>query len=529
MADQGPDINTSVSPETVSGASPKPPSPEQVAARAEATGLREAEKREGPGEALQNLAGTEASNYTANQLPDVLNAPDDQAGGPDGRDRDRARAEERQGRLEEYRLLPSEALDAEFQTAQDEVRQAEGMLSQRITDQQRAMYEKRLDNAYAKLSDIRMIRNQRLAESLRQNTPKTEAQKEAERKAKEKANDFATLSAKTSNELESEEATENAKIESLDKLLASTDLSDEQKGVYLEMKTDAEARLAFITDLRSKKGPEEKKKVEEEESKQTEAELEKARRESATPAQLEVLIKTHDARLNDLPQEIRNAQQDYDNAQESEKEEKRNKPLELQREEVVLRDKRKKDQAALDAAREEKRKKSGFKDKRTEENIRQLTVAEYQELDEEGRVKYIKEVGEVVKDVTPKELTNIENAIRKGEGLSVKEMAQYARYMSELFIAGGRKSGDLERIQMLNERYPEMVQTIFDKVLDNREIQRRFKEQFPSNWDRIMKFAKDHPSWILILLALLAAPAVAAVGAPAVAMASGKVFSKGLV
>ena len=78
-------------------------------------------------------------------------------------------------------------------------------------------------------------------------------------------------------------------------------------------------------------------------------------------------------------------------------------------------------------------------------------------------------------------------------------------------------------MQYLKHRYPDMYAYVMDKVTSDNKAIDKIKEAMPSGWEKALRFAKNNPAWLMIILAILAgtAGAVAVATGPGLGVAAG--------
>jgi len=596
MADQGgPDIDTSVSPETaVSGASKPPVDPEQEAARTEAAGLKDTEQRGGPGEALQELAESrpgpsilrrtqvavansmldrngfnpgpsghidaETSDYAANKIPVTFNqGGGQQASNADGNEGNGvaphagpASLEPELGPSENVRTI-TEQVKASREAAKARREELGGMSKEQLQDELTELDEGlagyqailtgarglsaedrdyifgEMASARAQLAEIR-----RTISEKQRTTSEQQNFDELRGRVRSSVDAAANMTGFTADQLKDAAGKYKSSAEilqaSLDAERQKTNPNADLIRAYELELNDAKARAAESQRLFDEKDSEAKQKRGEEESKHADEAVEEARRKAASIPELNTSIKDFDKHLADLVKKIDKAERTLASATtDDEKETARKTLLDLRREELKAREGKAKDEDALEAAQERKRKESGLKGKFGLDTIRKMSKDEFLALDEEEQTKYLKEVTNVVELPQQQKFERIRDAIERGVSVGIEDRALFAKQVSADLIKNGRNGYDMSKLAEISVQFPDVYNTIIDRWSQHEASQKALKENFPSDWDKVLKFAKDHPSWFIALLLMLAAPAVAAVGVPAVAMASGKVLSKGLL
>lgn len=274
---------------------------------------------------------------------------------------------------------------------------------------------------------------------------------------------------------------------------------------------DAKAKAAEAQRLFEEKDKESKAKEAEEETKRLDEELDKARREAGTPNELKRDIQDWKDDLKQLWDEIETAQEDFETAPEGvDKEKARKKLLELQKEELETRKKLEADEKALKAAEERARNEKGLGQARSEETVRVLTQAEFDQLDDEGKVKYLIEVSDAVNRPADMDLTTIKQKLKDGQNLSFKEAGQVIRNVSDSLFEKGRTKESLQLLDQALMSQPEIARAILDRVSQKDEVKKAMDEMYPGMGKKMWDFARKHPGWLSIILAIIAAGATAA-------------------
>src|SRR3990167_5919295 len=520
----GPEVQGSGQPP----AAPEPQTPEQqVAAQAEAAAAPELGQAEAqPEEGLEALAQDVDQAAAGGLQPDInieplrevppqtaetpqVPEPQVEAAPPqpaveaqtvdagDARAQAEADVAQFQTQLQGYRQMPENQFNAEVQRATLVEQQLRDMANTqaRISPEQRQQFINDWNQARGELALLQTVANERSGASTGINERDQIRQRERQR-----AERIADLGTKSADELKGLNEQKQSVARTLEQRLR-----DEQAKPQGEQ--DANAIKAIEDELREAKGEaDEVKGVYEQKSGQHETEqtqedretkakeLEDLQREAADPGQLRANIDDWKRQITELEDEIDKLDERITGTKSDEKRTQlEDKKSELTEKLVNLRQTLKKDQDALEKALQR---------------------------DEEARSKYLQEIMEVTQDATEAKIRKIQEAIGQGQPLSIEDRAQYSRYLADRIInQGGRGDLELEYFMGIAAEYPEMAQAVFDRVTRAESAKKTLKERFPNNWEKMINFAKRHPAWMAILIALLVGGA-AAVGA-AVAPAAG--------
>lgn len=590
MADPNPGIDSSTSLESGAPQSEvkKQVTPEEKAAREEAARVSEAEKHEGPSEALQQLAepgnpsllrrakvgvansmlssigfnqgpsgqiSSEVTNSSTGQYVEVSNSPRQQTGDDEAaaQQNQQAGATEGAGPSEDLKRI-AEHLRANQEAAKAKREEYNGMTKEQLQDESTELneglagYQAIITGARGLSGEDREYIFNEMASARAQLAEIRRAISEKQRQASEQQNfdelrgrvrssvdAVANMTSFTTDQLK--EA--GGKYKSSAEILQASLDAERQKGTNANQElikayelelNDAKARAAEAQRLFEEKDKGAKAKQAEADAKTADEGVEEARRKAASVPELKTSIRDYEKELRTLEKKIDKAEKDLAAATTDEDKEKARKALlDLNNEELRAREGKAKDEAALEAAEERKRKESGLKGKFGLDTIRKMSKDEFSALDEDEQTKYLKEVTNAVDLPQKQKFDRIKAEIESGVSVSIEDRALFAKQVSADIIKEGRKGYDMSKLAEISMQFPEVYNTIIDRWSQHESKKKALKELFPNNWDKVLKFAKEHPNWFIALLLMLAAPAIAAVGVPAVAMASGKVLSKGML
>lgn len=135
-------------------------------------------------------------------------------------------------------------------------------------------------------------------------------------------------------------------------------------------------------------------------------------------------------------------------------------------------------------------------------DVRKMSNTEYLALSPKDKVKYLQEVAAVAE--IPSNFGAIRDAMEQGQPVSVDEMAIFVKRISQSITDRGRRGYDFRHLYRIQGQHPEVYQAIVEKVLESRQARTSLEEAFPRMRDRILGFARNHPHWMLILLAIAA-------------------------
>ncbi|GEM_PF-3616857 len=422
------------------------------------------------------------------------------------------RAQEMREELERIRGLSPEDLSAELQNANvDLSAAAEKFRLFRNTTLARR-FQNEMDEA-AQRVDILGNRATELRRLGRQVDPRntTSSQTEAARMRQE-VRDNAALSTKYSSmsatEIKTARDQAQSDYDSFDSQLKAADAAgDEPRAKILrEEKALAQARLSEAIRIYDKKVPEAETKEKEEKAKANKEEADRLRREQSAPKELE-------AAINDLKTEIARWETQLKTETDPAKIATLNENLRTARTRLGQ------EEEALKAARDKARKEAGTNEIRTKENIRKMTIEEFDALSEEDGGKYLNELGKALQqkfkyDSSEFRLTQAEIAANRA--VSLEKLATYVDVLGERLITKGGKGVDWKTLNLISSKYPQVEQALAQRLLAS-DRAKALQERYPSSWKKMMEYAGKHKGWLLIILAILAVgvigPVTTAVGA----------------
>lgn len=335
--------------------------------------------------------------------------------------------------------------------------------------------------------------------------------------------DLSQLSKTNVENLTAEKGSEEAKLESLNRMLEGPVTNAEKVAVQARIR-DSEARIKAINELRGKKEPEEQKTLRETEDKTRAEEFAKVERERASAADLQERINEDNGLFGELQTKIKKQEDIINDASKTEEDKKQATAIlsGLQQRAKEVGDRLKTNEDAIKEARKRVRDEFTLTEGFSEADLREVSREQYREMTDQEAAKYLNEVRKAFPKLSDHEFNTIRRNILAASPLGIKDRAQFAEYFAQKLIKQeGRNPEDFETMRMLVDRYPEMAKYVMDKVAENNDQIKAFKEQNPDGWEKMWKFAGRNKHWLLILLAIIAGGAAAGVGVVAGPIAGG--------
>lgn len=420
--------------------------------------------------------------------------------------------------LDELRELDQEELSDAIEDKKIEVQTyRQASVDPRIRPEQRDHYKSLKDIARSEQRDMRRVQKERFGEETAGGSGDKAAEEraEAQREARERIEYAAKLAKMTPEERTAERLSLVSAKEAVEETL-SGQLTQTLREAYNKQLQDADVKLKALDKVTAEKAPEEQKKVEEKEKAKTEAEERKAeeemvklRAETATIEDLpffrSALKKLRDENAEDRKNllDLENKIKDATDPQEKERLDGERKTLreKLTRGANMQKVYEEGYKTASQRAREEASRESAL----SPETLREMSPAEFEKLSDEEKAKYLQEGARAYGRPTATEIANIRTKVEAGTNLSQKEMMQFTRWASDSLMTKGANKGEIMGIvNLVGNQYREVSQAILSRVVATEAAQQALREKFPSNWERVLKFAKDHPGWAMILLLILA-------------------------
>jgi len=174
------------------------------------------------------------------------------------------------------------------------------------------------------------------------------------------------------------------------------------------------------------------------------------------------------------------------------------------------------DETAFKAADDKLRTEADSSSSMKRENYKGKTNEQYiHELDDAGRATELANLERVLPKKSRTDMRNIAKRVNNLEEVSQEDLAYYVRYMGDKIVKKGRKGFDPEKLDAVGAKWGEIKIALLDRI-ENSDMGKQLKEQYPTGWEKMKKFAGENKGWIMILLAILAAgvalPAVGAAG-----------------
>jgi len=141
---------------------------------------------------------------------------------------------------------------------------------------------------------------------------------------------------------------------------------------------------------------------------------------------------------------------------------------------------------------------------------------EFRDLDPKGRAEELAKIAEGI-DIDDYDRDDINAILLAGGNPSKEELAAWTKQTIVELTQHGRENLDMGQLNAILTVRPELCMAIaqgFKNSRAARELQRR---EMPNNWEKIWDFAARHPSWLMMLLAIVAGTA----GAAAIAVGPG--------
>jgi len=344
---------------------------------------------------------------------------------------------------------------------------------------------------------------------------------ERQRVMEDEAREFAAIQKMTPEQITAKKGELEASRDYLDdRSKNAPDPKDRQaaKGAFEKVK----GQLAIVEGVAEEKTAKQKLEETTEGREGKTKELEDLQREAADPDQLRANIEDWEGQIKELDDDIDELDEKIGGTKDDDSRAKlEDQKAELTEKLVKLRQTLKKDEEALKAALKKGRETFNPNLRMNADALREMSNPDFIKLAQENPAQtanYLKEVIASTGSGTSGEVNRIALAIQTGQPLSIRERAIYADWMAKDINANGRKNISLEQIAQTQQQYPEMVSFVFDKVAEGNDALKRYKELNPSRFEKIMKFAKNNPHWLLILIAIIAA------GGAAIGVAAGPVL-----
>lgn len=145
------------------------------------------------------------------------------------------------------------------------------------------------------------------------------------------------------------------------------------------------------------------------------------------------------------------------------------------------------------------------------EPLKNISSAEWAKMTDEQKQNHLKELGKDKGNLTHAEFNEIRRKIRSGEDLSVEQSARYAKELGNRLIQDGRRGYDQKELAMLKATNPDVYNAAMERYINSESAKAQLKELFPSNWEKVLRFAKGK-SWLIALLILMGGAATVGAG-----------------
>lgn len=349
----------------------------------------------------------------------------------------------------------------------------------------------------------------------------------AELEAQELA-DFAAASEKKNPEdRTADRISLEASKKALKKKLSGT-LTQVQRDALNRKLQNLEAMSDALNEIDTRKGPEEEKAKKETEAKKNADEAQKLQGKFSPVEDIKGIVDAHQKELNGIKAELKKNAEDREKATDDETRTRLDEERdELNRRLAEVGERLESERGALDAARKREREEFTLEGGMGEDTLREMSREAFKELIYKNPAeagKYLKEVLDSVGSATPAEIARIQQAILNGEYIGLKDRAQYQDALSQRLInQRGRTAEDLQLLPYLNRRYPDIYAAVTEAVINDKQSVEQVKQILPSGWEKALRFAKNNPGWLMIILAIIAAGGAAAAVAtvPGVGVAAG--------
>lgn len=319
----------------------------------------------------------------------------------------------------------------------------------------------------------------------------------------------------------------DASEKALKRKLASNPTQAQREALNKELQ-NITAKKDALSEVKARKGPEEEKTKKETEAKKISDELQTLQGKVGPVEEIKGIVDALQGEFDSSKAALKKNAEDSKNATDDATRTK----LKEEREDIEKRaaevgKRLKSEKGALEEARKREREEFTLEGRMGVDTLREMSRQEYKKLIYENptaAAKYLDEVLSSVGSASAVEYERIRQAVINGESIGLEDRAQFSDVFSGNIILGrGRAAGDLEMMQHLLRRYPDMYAYVIDKVTSNNQAIDKIKEAMPSGWEKALRFAKNNPAWLMIILAILAgtAGAVAVATGPGLGVAAG--------
>lgn len=135
----------------------------------------------------------------------------------------------------------------------------------------------------------------------------------------------------------------------------------------------------------------------------------------------------------------------------------------------------------------------------------QAEVTKFRDMDPIARAEELKKVLQD-EDLSGLSGEAIMTQLLAHQRVNKQELAAFGEYMVQEMLQGRREH--LCDFQQIMRNRPELRKYFTDKITESRQFDQFVRREFPTNWQRVMDFARDHPGWLMLILAILAGTVV---------------------
>lgn len=475
----------------------------------------------------QNVPPQEGNVGDVGSTEDAANRVDQAR--EDLRNRAAERDEARRQQIEQLNSLTPEELGEEISSRQSLMEEARVTINTRgLPDESYRAARQEFATAQNEWQLLRSFRTQSLRNARTGGgESRQDARATAQARVNEKLEDLRRLGGMNVADLTNQGTSEQASLEAFKTMAGSSSVTQPEKDIINAQIRDSEARIKAIEQLKANKTPAEEAAKREGAVKQAAEDLTRLRGETATVEDLPYLrgiIDDLNVTIENNEGELRN----LDNRIVAEKDPDRKKQLEAQKEQLVKdivsnRERVKSYKATYKSASELVRTEAGMGSAASQDTIEDIGPDQFEKLSSEQQREHLKKLARALGRPGEAEMASIAQKIESGQNLSPKEMGQFVRNSSDRILAGDRRHV-MRDLYRANAQNPEIAQAVLARVAETRAGNKALREKFPNDWQRMLDFAKKHPGWLMLLLAILAGITVAAgpgLGAAASAVGGG--------
>ena len=141
---------------------------------------------------------------------------------------------------------------------------------------------------------------------------------------------------------------------------------------------------------------------------------------------------------------------------------------------------------------------------------------EFRNMKPEEKAAELVRIGDEI-DMTNFDRDDINARLLAGENPTKEELAAWNKQTIAELVEHGRENLDMGQLQTILTMRPELCKAIAEGFKNSRAARELRRNELPNNWEKIWDFAARHPSWLMMLLAIVAGTA----GAAAIAVGPG--------